>query len=231
MRILIAEDEKRLAGAIARGLRREGMAVDITHDGASALVKARVVDYDVVVLDRDLPELHGDEVCRLLSTDERETKVLMLTAADTTDDLVDGLALGADDYLPKPFHWPELVARIRALARRARRAAPPARAPPRPAARARPPVLRQGDLELDPGRREARRGGELLDLTPKEFGVLEALMSAAGQAVSTEELLERVWDEHADPFTNTVRMCVMTLRRKLGDPPVIKTVTGVGYRV
>jgi two-component system response regulator VanR len=217
MRILIAEDERRLAGAIARGLRREGMAVDITHDGASALVKARVVDYDVVVLDRDLPELHGDEVCRRLSTDERGTKVLMLTAADTTDDLVDGLALGADDYLPKPFHWPELVARIRALARRA--------------GRARPPVLRHGDLELDPGRREARRGGEILDLTPKEFGVLEALLSAAGQAVSTEELLERVWDEHADPFTNTVRMCVMTLRRKLGDPPVIKTVTGVGYRV
>jgi two-component system, OmpR family, response regulator VanR len=175
------------------------------------------VDYDVVVLDRDLPELHGDEVCRLLSTDERETKVLMLTAADSTDDLVDGLALGADDYLPKPFHWPELVARIRALARRA--------------GRARPPVLRHGDLELDPGRREARRGDTALDLTPKEFGVLEALLGANGQAVSTEELLERVWDEHADPFTNTVRMCVMTLRRKLGDPPVIKTVTGVGYRV
>jgi DNA-binding response OmpR family regulator len=170
-----------------------------------------------VVLDRDLPELHGDEVCRRLSTDERETKVLMLTAADTTDDLVDGLALGADDYLPKTFHWPELVARIHALARRA--------------GRARPPVLRHDDLELDPGRREARRDGQLLDLTPKEFGVLEALLSASGQAVSTEELLERVWDEHADPFTNTVRMCVMTLRRKLGDPPVIKTVTGVGYRV
>ena len=198
MRILIAEDERRLASAIARGLRREGMAVDITHDGASALVKARVVDYDVVVLDRDLPELHGDEVCRLLSTDERGTKVLMLTASDTTDDLVDGLALGADDYLPKPFHWPELVARIRALARRA--------------GRARPPVLRHDDVELDPGRREA-------------------LLAADGAVVSTEELLERVWDEHADPFTNTVRMCVMTLRRKLGDPPVIRTVTGVGYRV
>ena len=217
MRVLIAEDERRLAGAIARGLRREGMAVDVTHDGASALLKARVVPYDVVVLDRDLPRLHGDEVCRRLSDDERETKVLMLTAADSLDDVVDGLAIGADDYLAKPFAWPELVARIRALARRA--------------GRARPAVLRHADVTLDPGRREAHRAGALLDLTPKEFGVLEALMSASGQAVSTEELLERVWDEHADPFTNTVRMCVMTLRRKLGDPPVIETVTGVGYRI
>jgi two-component system, OmpR family, response regulator VanR len=217
MRILVAEDERRLAGAIARGLRREGMAVDVTHDGASALIKARVVPYDVVVLDRDLPELHGDEVCRRLSDAEPETKVLMLTAADGLDDVVDGLTLGADDYLPKPFEWKELVARIRALARRA--------------GRARPAVLRRGDLELDPARRSVTRAGAELDLTPKEFGVLEALLSASGQAVSTEELLERVWDEHADPFTNTVRMCVMTLRRKLGDPPVIKTVTGVGYRV
>jgi DNA-binding response OmpR family regulator len=217
MRVLIAEDERRLAGAIARGLRREGMAVDVTHDGASALLKARVVPYDVVVLDRDLPRLHGDEVCRRLSDDERETKVLMLTAADSLDDVVDGLAIGADDYLAKPFAWPELVARIRALARRA--------------GRARPAVLRHADVTLDPGRREAHRAGALLDLTPKEFGVLEALLSAGGQAVSTEELLARVWDEHADPFTNTVRMCVMTLRRKLGDPPVIETVTGVGYRI
>jgi two-component system, OmpR family, response regulator VanR len=217
MRVLVAEDERRLAGAIARGLRREGMAVDVTHDGASALVKARVVPYDVVVLDRDLPRMHGDEVCRRLSDEERETKVLMLTAADSLDDVVDGLAIGADDYLAKPFAWPELVARIRALARRA--------------GRARPAVLRHDDLTLDPGRREAHRNGELLDLTPKEFGVLEALLGAGGQAVSTEELLARVWDEHADPFTNTVRMCVMTLRRKLGDPPVIETVTGVGYRI
>ena len=217
MRILIAEDERRLAGAIARGLRREGMAVDVTHDGASALIKARVVPYDVVVLDRDLPELHGDEVCRRLSGDERETKVLMLTAADSLDDVVDGLTLGADDYLPKPFEWKELVARIRALARRA--------------GRARPAVLRNGDIELDPARRSVTRAGTELDLTPKEFGVLEALMAADGAAVSAEDLLQRVWDEHADPFTNTVRMTVMTLRRKLGEPAVLETVMGAGYRV
>jgi two-component system, OmpR family, response regulator VanR len=218
MRVLIAEDERRLAGAIARGLRREGMAVDIAHDGASALVKARVVPYDVVVLDRDLPELHGDEVCRRLSTgDERETKVLMLTAADSLDDVVDGLSLGADDYLPKPFEWKELVARIRALARRA--------------GRARPAVLCRGDIELDPARRSVTRAGTELELTPKEFGVLEALMSADGAAVSAETLLQQVWDEHADPFTNTVRMTVMTLRRKLGEPAVLETVMGAGYRV
>jgi DNA-binding response OmpR family regulator len=217
MRILVAEDERRLAGAIARGLRREGMAVDVTHDGESALVKARVIPYDVVVLDRDLPELHGDEVCRRLSGDERETKVLMLTAADSLDDVVDGLTLGADDYLPKPFEWKELVARIRALARRA--------------GRARPAILANGDLVLDPARRIVTRAGQELELTPKEFGVLEALMSADGAAVSAEELLERVWDEHADPFTNTVRMTIMTLRRKLGDPPVLQTVMGAGYRI
>ena len=218
MRILIAEDERRLAGAIARGLRREGMAVDVTHDGASALIKARVVPYDVVVLDRDLPELHGDEVCRRLSSgDERETKVLMLTAADSLDDVVDGLTLGADDYLPKPFEWKELVARIRALGRRA--------------GRARPAILRRGDLELDPARRSVTRAGAELELTPKEFGVLEALMAADGAAVSAEDLLQQVWDEHADPFTNTVRMTIMTLRRKLGEPAVLETVMGAGYRV
>jgi DNA-binding response OmpR family regulator len=217
MRILVAEDERRLAGAIARGLRREGMAVDVTHDGASALVKARVVPYDVVVLDRDLPELHGDEVCRRLSAGDRETKVLMLTAADSLDDVVDGLTLGADDYLPKPFEWKELVARIRALARRA--------------GRARPAVLRRGDLELDPAEHRVTRAGEELDLTPKEFGVLEALMAADGAAISVEDLLQSVWDEHADPFTNTVRMTIMTLRRKLGDPPVLETVMGAGYRI
>jgi two-component system, OmpR family, response regulator VanR len=217
MRILVAEDERRLAGAIARGLRREGMAVDITHDGASALFKARVVPYDVVVLDRDLPEMHGDEVCRRLSDSERETKVLMLTAADGIDDVVDGLTLGADDYLPKPFQWKELVARIRALARRA--------------GPARPAVLRRGDLLLDPARHTVTRAGIDVDLTPKEFGVLEALMAADGAAVSVEDLLHRVWDEHADPFTNTVRMTIMTLRRKLGDPPVLETVMGAGYRI
>ncbi|MGZ8634809.1 MAG: response regulator transcription factor [Solirubrobacteraceae bacterium] len=217
MRILIAEDERRLAGAIARGLRREGMAVDVTHDGASALFKARVVPYDVVVLDRDLPELHGDEVCRRLSGDGRETKVLMLTAADSLDDVVDGLTLGADDYLPKPFEWKELVARIRALGRRA--------------GRARPAVLGRGDLELDPARRSVTRAGQDVDLTPKEFGVLEALMAADGAAVSAEDLLQRVWDEHADPFTNTVRMTIMTLRRKLGAPAVLETVMGAGYRI
>jgi DNA-binding response OmpR family regulator len=172
----------------------------------------------VVVLDRDLPELHGDEVCRHLSSaDERETKVLMLTAADGVEDLVEGLTLGADDYLPKPFEWKELVARIRALARRA--------------GRARPAILRRGDLELDPARRSVTRAGQELDLTPKELGVLEALMEADGAAVSAEELLYRVWDENADPFTNTVRMTIMTLRRKLGDPPVLETVMGAGYRI
>ena len=219
MRILIAEDERRLAGAIARGLRREGMAVDVTHDGASALIKARVVPYDVVVLDRDLPELHGDEVCRRLSTATSARPRSSCSRPPTaSDDVVDGLSLGADDYLPKPFEWKELVARIRALARRA--------------GRARPAVLRRGDLELDPARRarHAARGDEL-DLTPKEFGVLEALMAADGAAVSAEELLQQVWDEHADPFTNTVRMTVMTLRRKLGEPAVLETVMGAGYRV
>ncbi|UGS35148.1 response regulator transcription factor [Capillimicrobium parvum] len=217
MRVLVAEDEHRVADAVARGLRREGVAVDIAPDGAAALFKARVIDYDVVVLDRDLPEVHGDDVCRALAAEQPDTKVLMLTASGTLDDLVDGLALGADDYLPKPFAFAELVARVHALARRN--------------GQARPPVLRAGEVELDPARREVRRAGVPVELTPKEFGVLEALMAADGATVSVEELLERVWDEHADPFTNTVRMTVMTLRRKLGDPPVVDTVVGAGYRV
>ena len=217
MRVLIAEDEPRVADAVARGLRREGLAVDIAPDGEDALFKARVHPYDVVVLDRDLPRLHGDEVCRALNAEKPELKVLMLTAARSVDDRVEGLGLGADDYLTKPFVFAELVARIRALGRRV--------------GTARPPVLVHGDIELDPARRTATREGRDLQLTPKELGVLEALIEAGGAAVSPEELLARVWDENVDPFSNTVRMTVMTLRRKLGDPPVVHTVLGAGYRV
>jgi two-component system response regulator VanR len=217
VRVLVAEDEPRVADAIARGLRRHFSAVDVAPDGSDALYKARVYPYDVIVLDRDLPEMHGDDVCRVLSQEQPETKVLMLTAARGLDDVVEGLSLGADDYLPKPFRFAELVARIHALARRA--------------GAARPPVLTHGDIELDPARRTATRDGRDLGLSPKEFGVLEVLLAADGAAVSSEELLARVWDEHTDPFSNTVRMTVMTLRRKLGDPPVVQTVTGSGYRV
>lgn len=217
MRILVAEDERRLAGAIARGLRREGMAVDVTHDGASALVKARVVPYDVVVLDRDLPEIHGDEVCRRLSDGDRETKVLMLTAADDIDDVVDGLTLGADDYLPKPFHFPELVLRIRALARR------------KPSARSH--ILERGDLRLDPLRRRATEAERPLDLSVKEFAVLEALLSEAPDALSAEALLQRVWDENANPFSNTVQVTISRLRRKLRNSQRIETLPGIGYRI
>jgi two-component system, OmpR family, response regulator VanR len=217
MRVLIAEDELRLADAIARGLRRQGMAVDLAPDGEQALAKARVVRYDVLVLDRDLPVLHGDDVCRTVRDERPEVGILMLTAAAGLDDLIEGLSLGADDYLPKPFRFAELVARIHALARRA--------------LPSRPPVLRHGDLELDPARRRLTRNGDALDLARKEFAVLETLMAADGATVSAEQLLERVWDEHTDPFTNVVRMTVMTLRRKLGDPPVVQTVIGVGYRM
>ena len=217
MRVLVAEDEPRIAAAVARGLRREGMAVDVAGDGAAALYKARVYPYDVVVLDRDLPELHGDEVCRALTAEQPRTKVLMLTAARSTDDLVAGLALGADDYLSKPFRFAELVARLRALARRS--------------GEARPAILSAGDLVLDPARRVVERGGRELDLTAKEFMVLEALLEAQGAVVTPEMLLERVWDENLDPLSNTVRMTVMTLRRKLGEPVLIETVRGSGYRV
>ncbi len=217
MRVLVAEDERRLADAIARGLRREGMAVDLAPDGSDALVKARVVRYDVVVLDRDLPGIHGDEVCRAVRGERPETGILMLTAAGTLEDVIEGLSLGADDYLAKPFRFAELVARIRALGRRST---------PRP-----PPVLRRADLELDPGSRKLTRNGREIDLARKEFAVLETLMAADGVTVSAEELLERVWDEQIDPFTNVVRMTIMTLRRKLGDPPVVETVIGVGYRI
>ena len=216
MRVLVVEDEVVLAAAIARGLRREGLAVDVSHDGGDALVKLEVNRYDVVVLDRDLPGVHGDEVCRALVGRHSPARILMLTALGAVDDRIDGLSLGADDYLGKPFAFGELVARIRALARRSRDPLPP--------------VLDQG-IRLDPGRREATRDGHFLHLTRKEFGVLEALLAADGAVVSAEELLERVWDEHTDPFTNTVRVTVMNLRRKLGRPVPIETVVGVGYRL
>ena len=207
----------RLADAIARGLRRQGIAVDLAADGESALAKARIVRYDVLVLDRDLPRLHGDEVCRAVRDERPEAGILMLTAAGTLEDMIQGLSLGADDYLPKPFRFAELVARIHALARRA--------------APSRPPVLHHADIELDPARRRITRSGEEVTLARKEFAVLETLMSAEGATVSAEQLLERVWDEHADPFTNVVRMTIMTLRRKLGEPQVVETVIGVGYRM
>ena len=217
MRVLVVEDERRLADAIARGLRREGMAVDLAGDGADALAKSRVVRYDVLVLDRDLPEVHGDDVCRMVRAERPGTAIIMLTASAELEDLVEGLSLGADDYLPKPFRFAELVARIRALSRRT--------------SPSRPPVLTRGDLELDPARRSVTRSGRPIDLARKELAVLEALMSADGATVSAEELLERVWDEHTDPFTNVVRMTIMTLRRKLGEPAVVETVIGVGYRM
>jgi DNA-binding response OmpR family regulator len=217
VRVLVAEDERRVADAVARGLRREGMAVDVAYDGATALEKARLNGYDVVVLDRDLPALHGDDVCRLLREEDHDSRVLMLTAASGTEDLVDGLSLGADDYMAKPFAFDELVARLRALARRANPS--------------RPPTLRAGQLELDPARHTVTRAGEPVELTPKEFAVLEALMAAGGAVVSNDELVARVWDENADPFTNSVRMTVLRLRRKLGSPSAIETVKGAGYRV
>jgi DNA-binding response OmpR family regulator len=217
MRVLIAEDEPRVAAALARGLRREGMAVDVAPDGSAALYKARVHPYDVLVLDRDLPVVHGDDVCRAVAGELPATKVLMLTAARSTDALVEGLALGADDYLPKPFRFAELVARLRALGRRRGEALPP--------------LLRAHGVELDPGRRVAGRSGSPLDLTPKEFAVLEALLAARGRVVSPEELAESVWDEQLDPLSNTIRMTVMTLRRKLGEPPLVETVRGSGYRL
>jgi DNA-binding response OmpR family regulator len=216
MRVLIAEDEHRVAEAVARGLRREGMAVDLAADGESALFKARVHDYDALVLDRELPELHGDEVCRTIRSERPELKILMLTAARGTDDLVDGLALGADDYLGKPFAFPELVARVRALARRA------------PST---PPVMRRGDLTVDRARHRASRGTRELWLTRKEFGVLEILVAADGAVVSAEEMLEHVWDEHADPFSTVVSVTIARLRRKLGPPPLIQTIVGKGYRM
>jgi len=216
MRVLLVEDEEPLAGYIAAGLRKHGFAVDLAYDGRTALDKCELTPYDVVVLDRDLPVLHGDAVCRRLAQDG-VSRVLMLTASGEVADRVDGLTLGADDYLGKPFAFSELVARVQALARRS--------------APARPPVLRSAGVVLDPARRTAERDGRLLHLTPKEFGVLEQLLAAAGDVVSAETLLEKVWDEHADPFTNAVRITVGTLRRKLGDPPLLETVNSAGYRI
>lgn len=217
MRLLLAEDQPRVAASIAKGLRRHGAAVDIAPDGGRALFLARVHPYDVVVLDRDLPGVHDDEVCRTLNTERPETKVLMLSAMRSTDDVVDGLTLGADDYLLKPFRFAELVARVHALARRA--------------GGARPSVLVHGDLTLDPARRTVLRGGCEVVLARKEFGVLHALLAADGDVVTTEDLLASVWDENVDPLSNIVRMTVMKLRRKLGDPRIVETVPGVGYRV
>ena len=217
MRVLVAEDEQLLADAIATGLRREAMAVDVVYDGAAAWERTSVNDYDVVVLDRDLPAMSGDEVCRLIATSGSPTRVIMLTAAADISDRVAGLSLGADDYLGKPFAFAELVARVRALGRRA--VAPV------------PPVLERAGLRLDPARREVTRDGKAVSLSPKEFAVLEVLMRADGTAVTAERLLEKAWDENADPFTNVVRVTVMTLRKRLGDPPVVLTVPGAGYRI
>jgi DNA-binding response OmpR family regulator len=217
MRVLIVEDHEELAETLAIGLRREGMAVDTTIDGAAALVKATVNSYDVILVDRDLPGMHGDDVCKALVAKGSRARVMMLTAAGTIRDRVDGLSLGADDYLPKPFAFAELVARIRALARRAQPALPP--------------ILTRSDLTLDPGRRIATRGGGRLDLSPKELAVLEILLSADGAAVSPEELLARAWDEVADPFSNVVKVTISRLRRKLGEPPLIETVPSAGYRI
>jgi len=214
VRVLVAEDHVTLARRIAQGLRQAGMAVDAVYDGAAALEAAAQAAYDVIVLDRDLPAVHGDRVCRTLAGGG--PRILMLTAAVGVDDRVDGLELGADDYLGKPFAFAELVARVRALSRRA------------PSA---PPVLRRGDLTVDRARHRASRGGRQLSLTRKEFGILEMLLAADGTLVSAEELLEHVWDANADPFSNIVSVTMARLRRKLGDPLLIETVVGKGYRM
>jgi DNA-binding response OmpR family regulator len=217
MRVLIAEDDDRLARAVAAGLRRRGMAADVALDGSNALDKLAASDYDVVVLDRDLPGVHGDEICRRLAAGRSASRILMLTAARSVAERVEGLGLGADDYLPKPFDFTELVARVQALGRRP--GAPP------------PAGLGSGDLAMDAGRRVVTRAGRKLALTPKEFAVLECLLRADGRPVPAEELLRRVWDEAADPFTTTVKTTIGRLRAKLGDPPVIETVRDSGYRI
>ncbi|UCM90884.1 response regulator transcription factor [Streptomyces marincola] len=217
MRVLVVEDEQLLADAVATGLRRQAMAVDVVYDGEAATERVDLNDYDVVVLDRDLPLVHGDDVCRHIVALGKATRVLMLTASGDVSDRVEGLEIGADDYLPKPFAFSELTARVRALGRRS--TAPL------------PPVLERSGITLDPNRREVVRDGRPVQLAPKEFAVLEVLMRSAGVVVSAEQLLEKAWDENTDPFTNVVRVTVMTLRRKLGDPPVITTVPGAGYRI
>jgi DNA-binding response OmpR family regulator len=217
LRVLIAEDDSELAEVLATGLRREHMAVDIALTGDAADEKLTATDYDVLVLDRDLPGIHGDQVCRQVVASGIATRILMLTAAGSVGERVAGLTLGADDYLAKPFAFAELVARIRALGRRSGQAVPP--------------LLGYSDLSLDPSRLIAERSGRRLRLTPKEFSVLEVLLGAQGGVVTTEQLLERVWDENADPFTNTVRTTMMRLRQKLGEPSVIKTVPGRGYQM
>jgi len=217
MRVLVVEDHRELAATIAVGLRREGMAVDIVFDGQDALRRAAADSYDVVVLDRDLPKVHGDDVCRALIARGARSRVLMLTAADTIENRVDGLGLGADDYLPKPFAFAELVARIRALARRSEHAVPP--------------ILTRGDIRLDAAQRVASRDGRRLELSPKELAVLELLLAAQGAAVSTRDLLRRGWDGYVDPDGKVVKVTISRLRRKLGDPPVIETVARAGYRI
>lgn len=217
MRVLVVEDARSLAEVLAEGLRDQGMAVDVAHDGHAAATKVDRNAYDVVVLDRDLPGIHGDTICQMITGRDDRAMVLMLTAAGTPGDRVSGLTLGADDYLAKPFHFPELVLRVRALVRR------------RPAVRAR--TLRGAGVELDPARRTATRNGRQLDLSVKEFALLEAVLRASPAYLSTEDLLEQVWDEHTNPFTNTVTVTIGRLRRKLGSPPVIITMPGVGYRI
>jgi DNA-binding response OmpR family regulator len=216
VRVLVIEDDSELAETIAIGLRRRQMAVDLAFDGRSGLERALFTDYDVVVLDRDLPDIHGDDVCAEVVA-SRRARVLMLTAAASIEDRVEGLEKGADDYLPKPFAFAELIARINALMRRAQPAVPP--------------TLVKGDLTFDSARREVHRGGRQLDLTPKELAVLELLLVAQGRVVSAEELLERVWDEMADPFSGVVKVTIRRLRIKLGDPPLIETITQAGYRI
>jgi DNA-binding response OmpR family regulator len=217
MRVLVAEDFEVLARAIATGLRREGMAVDVVLDGTDALTHLTLTRYDVVVLDRDLPGVHGDDICRRIAADRSDVRVLMLTAASTVKDRIDGLGLGADDYLPKPFDFAELVARVRALARRS---TPPV-----------PPTLAYEDVTLDPARHSASRAGRPLDLSAKEFALLECLLASPGLVLSAEDLLERVWDEATDPFTSAVKHTMRRLRAKLGDPPLIHTIRESGYRI